>query len=130
MINKLCGSPGCNRLAVQGRYFCEYHQKKSDERKARHDEERRKDFSSFSRVDRFYNYNNPEWVKVKKAFLKKNPYCAACGSKENLQVHHIKPIRFFPELRYDESNLQTLCISCHAAITRQEINERRREKRY
>lgn len=31
-----------------------------------------------------------------------------------LEVDHIKPVRLYPELEYEESNLRTLCHRCHA----------------
>ena len=35
--------------------------------------------------------------------------CRMCGSKEDLQVHHILPWRDFPEERYNIKNGITLC---------------------
>lgn len=34
---------------------------------------------------------SPLWPKYRKAWLEKNPSCAACGSTEDLQVHHCLP---------------------------------------
>lgn len=58
-----------------------------------------------------------EWPKVREEHLKKFPVCAACGSKEKLQVHHCMPFHLQPELELDPNNLITLCessgSSCH-----------------
>lgn len=47
--------------------------------------------------------------------------CVTCGAVGRLEVDHIKPIKTHPELAYDLENLQTLCVSCHAAKTRAEV---------
>jgi len=39
--------------------------------------------------------------------------CQKCGSKENLQTHHIKKWVNYPELRYDLDNGLALCVFCH-----------------
>lgn len=60
-----------------------------------------------------------EWGKVRSEHLKKFPQCAACGTKDHLQVHHIKPFHIYPELELDPSNLITLCMGayeCHLMI--------------
>jgi hypothetical protein len=60
-----------------------------------------------------------QWPKVEKDFLSKNPCCAICNSKSNLNVHHKKPFHLHPELELDESNLITLCMGnkeCHLMI--------------
>lgn len=43
--------------------------------------------------------------------------CVACGCVGRLEVDHVKPVRTHPELRFDLSNLQTLCVRCHARKT-------------
>ena len=54
------------------------------------------------------------WGKVRKQHIKKNPTCAACGSKHDPEVHHIKDFSTYPELELDPDNLITLCgRRCH-----------------
>lgn len=61
-----------------------------------------------------------KWPTVEKHFREANPTCAACGSKNRLNVHHIHPFHTFPELELDPNNLITLCMSfgkeCHYLI--------------
>ena len=57
-----------------------------------------------------------KWPSVRKAHLSKHPRCEACGSKELLAVHHIKPFHEFPELELDPSNLITLCFTHHIEL--------------
>lgn len=60
---------------------------------------------------------SPLWPKVRKDHLSKNPFCAACGSKKDLEVHHIEPFSINPDRELDPSNLITLCSKyCHFSI--------------
>lgn len=52
---------------------------------------------------------SPEWPKVRRAYLKANPTCAACGSRLFREVHHVEPFHLHPELELDPANLITLC---------------------
>ncbi len=51
---------------------------------------------------------SPEWPKVREKFLEICPACAACGSTDGLEVHHIQPFHLHRELELDPSNLITL----------------------
>ena len=63
------------------------------------------------------NNRSPQWRQLRQQHLYKYPYCAACGRKNNLQVHHIEPVFKNPERELDPSNLITLCGKyCHFAI--------------
>lgn len=65
---------------------------------------------------------SPQWSKVREEHLKKYPECAACGQKDNLNVHHIIPFHIKPELELEPENLITLCTdgpfhtNCHGLI--------------
>lgn len=59
---------------------------------------------------------SPEWPRVRAAYIKEHPECAACGykGKEN-QVHHVSPFHLGAvnergeTLELDPKNLITLC---------------------
>jgi 5-methylcytosine-specific restriction endonuclease McrA len=53
------------------------------------------------------------WRKVRNAHLKAEPACRACGTDKDLQVHHVKPWHVSQALRFEHSNLITLCQPCH-----------------
>ena len=63
-----------------------------------------------------------KWPAVRSAHLKAHPCCAVCGTRKDVQVHHIKPFHIKPELELDPNNLVTLCTSkywgfnCHLAV--------------
>ncbi len=53
---------------------------------------------------------SPEWPRVAREHLLREPACAACGYRgPKLQVHHIKPFHLHPQLELDPRNLITLC---------------------
>ena len=63
---------------------------------------------------------SPEWHKVEKEHLEKEPCCQWCGGTEKLQVHHVTPFHLAPALELDPGNLITLCeeggfYNCHLA---------------
>jgi hypothetical protein len=49
------------------------------------------------------------WETVRKHHLETNPFCAACGGSNDLQVHHMHPFHLFPQRELDPTNLITLC---------------------
>lgn len=52
--------------------------------------------------------------KWRLAVLERDNYtCQVCGSNSRLEADHIKPHKFFPELRLELSNGRTLCRDCH-----------------
>lgn len=52
---------------------------------------------------------SPKWPETRRAHLKVQPICQACGGSDKLQVHHIRPFHLHPELELDPNNLLTLC---------------------
>lgn len=94
------------------------------------DEVRRK--ISKSRIGKFNGEKNPNWRGGKKhnshparnkmmyklweekVIRKFGSVCQLCGSKERIEVHHIKPLRELKESEwYDENNGLPLCHQCH-----------------
>lgn len=52
---------------------------------------------------------SPRWPACRRAWLVQHPTCAACGSREMVQVHHKAPFHLFPQRELDPTNLITLC---------------------
>ena len=63
-------------------------------------------------------YNQIGWQKqrFRNEILKKKGYCKNCNIKKELQIHHNKPAKLFPELFYDKSNIIVLCQNCHKKL--------------
>lgn len=121
MKAKLCGWVGCNCVTTN-KYYCDKHQAIQQKKRAERDAQRK----PFQNAIRWDNYRNPEWKKLSATMLKEVGRCERCGSTERLQVHHIIPIRYAPELFLERSNMMVLCASCHRVETQREINARRR----
>jgi thymidylate synthase (FAD) len=49
--------------------------------------------------------------------------CKQCSSQIDLEIDHIKPVKVFPELAFDYSNLQLLCSCCHKKKSAVEYSE-------
>ena len=59
-----------------------------------------------------------KWPTLEHNWLKVHPACAACGTTEQVAVHHKKPFHIHPELELEPTNLITLCEKhcCHLMI--------------
>jgi hypothetical protein len=58
-----------------------------------------------------------EWRKA--VFVEDNFKCRKCGaSRVPINADHIKPFSLFPDIRFDISNGQTLCVPCHKEKTK------------
>lgn len=71
--------------------------------------------------DHGYNHDHPrsgKWGTVRDHWLTDHPTCAACGTDEDLDVHHILPFSSYPEAELDpeNDNLITLCRLHHQWI--------------
>ena len=67
---------------------------------------------------------NPRWQKLSRVFLKQNDQCERYRINKRMvaavEVDLVLPVRKFDHLKYDQSNLQTLCHSCHSTKTSHE----------
>lgn len=55
-----------------------------------------------------------EYRNFRRLVLERDSYtCQVCGSKNNLEVHHIKSFEKYKKLRFDINNGLTLCNICH-----------------
>ena len=67
-------------------------------------------------------YRTNQWKAVRLLAKRRDGFkCVSCGASGDLEVDHIQPVRTHPELAYELSNLQTLCVSCHSRKTRIEV---------
>ncbi|MEK9208351.1 MAG: HNH endonuclease signature motif containing protein [Patescibacteria group bacterium] len=56
---------------------------------------------------------SPKWSAVRKSHLSLHPVCEVCGTKKDLECHHIVPYNIRPEMELDFQNLITLCRPDH-----------------
>jgi 5-methylcytosine-specific restriction endonuclease McrA len=65
------------------------------------------------------NYDDPVYKEVRKQVLKRDKHrcqMPSCKSKIKLHVHHIRPWSKASSLRFEQSNLITLCREHHEMI--------------
>ena len=53
--------------------------------------------------------------------IKHHPFCSICGSKENLEAHHIIPVSHSDRHKYLDTNGITLCKQCHYLVHHKEV---------
>lgn len=108
-ICKICGDmfrvPKCyeNRFSSCKNFLCRKKNKEgSNNSNFRNSPRKRRDDS---------RKEYKEWRK--NILLRDNYRCVECNSLENLEVDHILPYAYYPELRYELSNGRVLCRVCH-----------------
>jgi len=79
--------------------------------------------------------NTYEWRRVRMLALKKyGPKCMCCGATPSdgavMNVDHIKPRRFYPELALDVDNLQILCHDCNHGKGNWDMTDWRPDQEY
>lgn len=68
------------------------------------------------RADALEGNRSSKWPRVRAAHIEQFPTCAACGSGDALNVHHIKPVWLYPKLELEPTNLITLCEKHHYTV--------------
>lgn len=104
-----CSYPGCPEL-TDGQY-CERHRKQESARYNRYE----RDPATRKRYGR-------DWEKMRARYISAHPLCERCQAagrlKQAEEVHHILPLS--KGGTHEESNLMSLCTSCHSEITARE----------
>lgn len=77
---------------------------------------------SSERCKAYYSLEYKEWRES--VFKRDNYTCQLCGIRGvELNADHIKKWSLYPDLRYDVSNGQTLCTTCHKNKTAEELKQ-------
>ena len=104
-----CSHPGCPRLTNSR--FCDEHAKQEAQRYERY----QRDPGMKKRYGR-------AWQRVRERFIAAHPLCERCKDRGKTtpaqEVHHIVPLS--QGGTHDETNLMSLCTSCHSEITARE----------
>lgn len=102
-----CAASGCPRLAVEGSQYCEEHKKQAMQQYNKH--ERSPDSNK--------KYGRA-WKRIRDRYVAAHPLCERCLKEGKLtpveELHHILPVSQGGDHR--ESNLMSLCQSCHTKI--------------
>lgn len=104
-----CRKHGCGKPTRNKSGYCDAHEE--SERKAQ---------PSGSYAAR-NGFSKAQWDHVRRAHLQVEPLCRTCKSNDkNVSASHVDHIRAHhgdPNLFWDETNLQSLCHSCHSRKT-------------
>jgi len=60
---------------------------------------------------------DPAWRVTKERHKTVHPECEFCGSTEQIEVHHVIPVKDERSLELDSRNLLTVCHACHRSAT-------------
>ena len=110
-----CRMTGCPNLTDRKSCYCEAHEKVMQ----RH-------YDQFTRgYDQHERYGSA-WRRIRDRHLAGHPLCEQCKERGRYVlatlVHHIRPIS--EGGTHDESNLMSLCVSCHERIHRRGSGDR------
>jgi 5-methylcytosine-specific restriction protein A len=104
-----CSHPCCPRLTSER--FCEEHAKQEAQW-----------YNRYERDPATKKRYGSAWRQIRNQFIAAHPLCERCKEHGTLtpaeQVHHIVPLSLGGT--HDESNLMSLCASCHSEITARE----------
>lgn len=105
-----CRALGCHNLTRDT--YCEAHRKSSAERHRHYDKYQRDKWAAAF-------YKSEKWKRARLKSMEKHHWlCQDCLARGIIttaeMVHHIKPLRLFPELALVQENLRPLCNKCHA----------------
>lgn len=110
-----CRYPGCTDFAEDGEQYCPKHKKLME-----------KHYDDFTRGYNGHKRYGSQWRKIRTRYVHKHPFCEECLKHGRYvlveEVHHIVPIS--EGGTNDESNLMSLCRSCH-----EKIHERRGDRK-
>lgn len=100
-----CSHSNCPRLTENR--FCKEHTREENKR-----------YEKYERSPDVKKRYGTTWRKVRSCYVSTHPYCELCFAKgimkEVEEVHHKKPLS--KGGTHDESNLISLCKSCHSKI--------------
>lgn len=104
-----CLKAGCHSLTRDG--YCDEHKMLKVERHKIYDNMKRN-----KKANKFYH--SAKWKKAASdAIARANGLCLDCLAEDKIRsaemVHHIKPLRQYPELALEPKNLKPLCNKCH-----------------
>ena len=86
-------------------------------------------------------YDDPYWRNYlsKKILKRDNNECQECKKEgkvsikqqgKKLDIHHIKELEEYPELAYEESNLETVCVHHHNILDNRKIFINKPKKKF
>lgn len=56
------------------------------------------------------------WPAVRREHLKREPCCQVCGTREDVEAHHVEPVQIAPTKELEAGNLLSLCRPHHLLV--------------
>ncbi|MDN4093562.1 HNH endonuclease signature motif containing protein [Brevibacillus agri] len=114
-LKKICNKSGCTSLVDPGQRDCDLH--KQQEKMDKRVRDKQYDLHKRDKKAAAF-YKSKEWLVIREqALIRDNYLCQDCLEEKRFRkadvVDHIKPIRWFWELRLVLSNLRSLCHKHH-----------------
>ncbi|MGQ7276626.1 HNH endonuclease [Brevibacillus thermoruber] len=114
-IKKVCNKSGCSVLVDVGQIYCDKHKRQAKLNK--HARDKQYDLHKRDKKAAAF-YKSKEWLAIREqALVRDNYLCQDCLEEKRFKkadvVDHIKPIKWFWELRLVLSNLRSLCHRHH-----------------
>lgn len=104
----------CGKIAEENNHKCDGQAKFKEKQNAKRRDYYQKNKESLKLL------STKKWINLRARIIDRDDHlCKRCYLKFNiingdqLQVHHIKPRVYYPELTFEESNLITLCKTCN-----------------
>jgi 5-methylcytosine-specific restriction enzyme A len=108
-IERPCRAYLCPNTTSNPNGYCDEHQELAKKRKADR------------RVSAYQRGYDKRWERFRARYLREHPLCVDCRAKYRLtpatEVHHIRKLKDYPQLKYAEDNLMALCHKCHSKRT-------------
>lgn len=117
LLGKPCKEPRCPNIVTGAGRYCQQHAGQDIPWDG-------------ARRQRLRLYGSARWQRLRKIKLAKNPMCEICNRQLAVQVHHLLKARDNPEQQFNMSNLQSVCLLCHARETQKETRETIKRAKY
>ena len=110
-----CAHPGCPSFAAGDSQYCE-----------KHEQIHKQNYDRYERSPNMNRKYGRAWKRIRDRYVKAHPLCELCLKEGRMtpvyEVHHIVPV--LRGGRHIDSNLMSLCRSCHNKIHLQELGDR------
>jgi 5-methylcytosine-specific restriction protein A len=130
---QVCSTSGCSTSIPFGTTWCDKHRAAGLARKAEAERKRHKHSTvSPEKQQASRLYGTAAWQRIRAAQLRVEPLCRHCTARTRITaatiVDHIQPHWNDRSVFYDQTNLQSLCKSCHDAKTAGEDAAKRKAR--
>lgn len=119
---------GCPRVVVRGEQYCEVHTQDGEQKeRERRKEWKERSLRNMDEKQRYDFYRSKAWRNMRELHLHREPLCRECKAAGQ-EIDHIIQLKE-GGAALDDSNLQTLCRTCHNRKRQREGTQARAAKK-